>query len=101
MKRNNVLQKQIKAIRGQVKKVTPEMASRFENMVLTLASQSLTDEEIDQVIEELENDQPGKAYELFTTCQQVIADYIRERGHPLTDDPGELKKILSEIDFSK
>lgn len=101
MKRNNVLQKQIKAIRGQVKKVTPEMASRFENMVLTLASQSLTDEEIDQVIEELENDQPGKAYDLFTTRQQVIADYIRERGHSLTDDPGELKKILSEIDFSK
>lgn len=101
MKRTNGLQKQIKAIRGQVKKVTPEMASRFENMVLTLASQSMTDEELDQVIEELEAEHPGPIYELFITRQQVIADYIRVRGHPLTDDPGELKKILSEIDFSK
>lgn len=101
MKRTNGLQKQIKAIRGQVKKVTPEMASRFENMVLTLASQSMTDEELDQVIEELEAEHPGPIYELFITRQQVIADYIRESGHPLTDDPGELKKILSEIDFSK
>lgn len=101
MKRTNGLQKQIKAIRGQVKKVTPEMASRFENMVLTLASQSLTDEELDLVIEELEAEHPGPIYELFITRQQVIADYIRESGHPLTDDPGELKKILREIDFSK
>lgn len=101
MKRNNVLQKQIKAIRGQVKKVTPEMASRFENMVVNLTCQSLTDEELRQVIQEIESEQLGSVYELFTTRQQVIADYIRERGHPLTDDPGELKKILSEIDFSK
>lgn len=101
MKRINGLQKQIKAIRGQVRNVTPEMASRFENMVTTLASQSLKDEELNQVIEELEAEQPGQAYELFISRQQVIADHIRERSHPLTDDPGELKKVLSEIDFSK
>lgn len=101
MKRNNMLQKQIKAIRGQAKKVTPEIASRFENMTVNLTCQSLTDEELRQVIQEIESEQLGSVYELFTTRQQVISDYIRECGHPLTDDPGELKKILKEFDLSE
>ena len=101
MKRNSSLQRQIELLRGQVKKVTPEMATQFENMTITLACQSLTDEELDQVIEEITTERLGNVYAKFTSRQQMIADHIREFGHPLTDNPWELKKLVSTIDFGK